>query len=106
MDTCCVAIARSNRATTLRHSGARALAREPGIHNPRPVVMDSGLAAEPVIGPADGRTRGRRPGMTRLGSSVSATTSDRDFVGSCFVDCWGGVVVEPGRRGPRGSGGV
>ena len=33
------------------HSGARALAREPGIHNPGlsasvpPVVMDSGLAA-------------------------------------------------------------
>jgi len=28
------------------------------------VVMDSGLAAEPVIGPAFGRTRWRRPGMT------------------------------------------
>src|SRR5215475_13038815 len=26
--------------------------------------MDSGLAAEPVIGPAEGRTRWRRPGMT------------------------------------------
>jgi len=25
---------------------------EPGSHSPRPVVMDSGLAAEPVIGPA------------------------------------------------------
>ena len=37
---------------------------EPGIHSPRPVVMDSGLAAEPVIGPAEGRTRWRRPGMT------------------------------------------
>jgi hypothetical protein len=26
--------------------------------------MDFGLAAEPVIGPAEGRTRWRRPGMT------------------------------------------
>ena len=34
-----------------RHSGARQR-REPGIHNPRPVGMDSGLAAS------------RRPGMT------------------------------------------
>jgi len=39
---------------------------EPGIHNTRPVVMDSGLAAEPVIGPAEGRTRWRRPGMTSI----------------------------------------
>jgi len=38
---------------------------EPGIHNPRPVAMDSGLAAEPVIGPAEGRTLWRRPGMTQ-----------------------------------------
>src|SRR5689334_14109029 len=28
------------------------------------VVMGSGLAAEPVIGPAEGRTRWRRPGTT------------------------------------------
>jgi len=28
------------------------------------VVMDSGLAAEPVIGPRSARTRWRRPGMT------------------------------------------
>jgi hypothetical protein len=28
--------------------------------------MDSGLAAEPVIGPTEGRTRWRRPGMTLL----------------------------------------
>jgi hypothetical protein len=27
-----------------RHSGARVLAREPGIHNHRPGAMDSGLA--------------------------------------------------------------
>ena len=26
--------------------------------------MDSGLAAEFILGPAEGRTRGRRPGMT------------------------------------------
>ena len=51
--------------------------REPGIHShrrsrsirgdssARSAVMDSGLAAEPVIGPAtSGRTRWRRPGMT------------------------------------------
>jgi hypothetical protein len=31
------------------------------------VVMDSGLAAEPVIGPRFARTRWRRPGMTRGG---------------------------------------
>src|SRR5262249_26074929 len=35
-----------------RHSGARAFAREPGIHNPRPVVMDSGFGLS------------GRPGMT------------------------------------------
>jgi 2-furoyl-CoA dehydrogenase large subunit len=37
--------------------------------------MDSGLAAEPVIGPAKGRTRWRRPGMTenRGGDFVSQT---------------------------------
>ncbi|MGN6749988.1 MAG: hypothetical protein ACTHJS_15485, partial [Xanthobacteraceae bacterium] len=32
------------RACPSRHSGARALAREPGIHSPRAGVMDSGLA--------------------------------------------------------------
>src|SRR5467141_1156185 len=39
-----------------RHSGARALAREPGIHNHWPRVMDSGLA-----------TLRWRPGMTEPG---------------------------------------
>jgi len=29
--------------------------------------MDSGLAAETVIGPAEGRTRWRRIGMTPMG---------------------------------------
>ncbi len=28
------------------HSGAPPLGGEPGIHNPRPVVMDSGFAQE------------------------------------------------------------
>jgi error-prone DNA polymerase len=53
-----------------RHSGAEQ-SEEPGIHNPGAGNMDSGLAAEPVIGPRDfARVRWRRSGMThavRLG---------------------------------------
>ena len=53
-----------------RHSGAEQ-SEEPGIHNPGAENMDSGLAAEPVIGPRDfARVRWRRSGMThavRLG---------------------------------------
>ena len=38
-----------------------------GAEARRLVVMDSGLAPEPVIGPAQaGRTRWARPGMTEL----------------------------------------
>src|SRR5439155_18088985 len=44
-----------------RHSGARASAREPGTHNPRPVIMDSGLASASL----------RRPGMTASLFSVA-----------------------------------
>src|SRR6266849_3665012 len=55
----------------VRHSGARALARKPGIHNPRLAVIDSGLAAS------------RRPGMTRLGLSVSASTLGVGWGGFC-----------------------
>src|SRR4029077_17527420 len=45
----------------LRHSGARAFAREPGIHNHRSANMDSGLAAS------------RRSGMTPLRGVTSYT---------------------------------
>jgi hypothetical protein len=50
----------------LCHSGAG----EAGTRNPVRVckfnaVVDSGFGAEPVIGPAEGRTRWRRPGMTQ-----------------------------------------
>jgi len=38
-----------------RSSGVTTEGGEPGIHNPRPVVMDSGLAAEPC------HRTGRRP---------------------------------------------
>ena len=39
---------------------------EPGIHTPGSGVMDSGLLAELVIGPAtSGRTRWLGPGMTK-----------------------------------------
>jgi len=49
---------------TTRHSGAPQ-SGEPGIHNPCAGTMDSGLLAEPVIGPAtSGRTRWLGPGMT------------------------------------------
>jgi hypothetical protein len=37
-------VERFRNSNHMRHSGARALAREPGIHNRRPRAMDSGLA--------------------------------------------------------------
>ncbi len=46
----------------------RASSREPGIQAAvrlRHDRLDSGFTAEPVIGPARGRTRWRRPGMPR-----------------------------------------
>ena len=47
----------------LSFRGARE--REPGIQSHvQSLYLDSGLAAEPVIGPRFARTRWRRPGMT------------------------------------------
>src|ERR1700733_4829320 len=54
----------------LCHSGLPRSGKS-GIHNHRSANMDSGLLAEPVIGPAtSGRTRWLGPGMTRNDSSV------------------------------------
>ncbi len=51
-------------ASPNRHSGAEQ-SEEPGIHSPDAGAMDSGLAAEFIIGPAtSGRTCWRRSGMT------------------------------------------
>jgi hypothetical protein len=48
------------------HSGARRR-REPGIQSDtQSLALDSGFAAEPVIGPRFARTRWRRPGMALL----------------------------------------
>ena len=46
-----------------RHPGA-ACGPNPGSMNTGLWNMDSGFAAEPVLGPREARTRGRRPGMT------------------------------------------
>jgi hypothetical protein len=48
-----------------RHSGARLFGAGPESILTM-VVMDSGLAAEPAIGPRFARTRWRRPGMTAV----------------------------------------
>lgn len=65
----------------VRHSGARALASEPGIQKAaRCLFLDSGPGPEPVIGPAQvGRTRWGRPGMTKRKNDTKRGEETREM---------------------------
>jgi hypothetical protein len=61
---------------------------ESRAHAPPIGRLDSGFAAEPVIGPAKGRTRWRRPGMTPKGCAqhASSVTGRTSLGARCKVD--------------------
>src|SRR5260221_71808 len=64
-----------SKARVAPHHSRAGCRPEPGIQIPAP-KLDSGFGAEPVIGPAGGRTRWHRPGMTarRAGAAVAGVS--------------------------------